>query len=212
MRAMFKQLFATMNEVLDAIMTQYPTAVGAKKNELAEQLTVLKAMSETFVEEWLLFEEKLSKWEEGQDTPHDMALNEFAASQCQLDEFKRGEGYFKLYMFENAIKEFEQVIEKQPDFLLARLFLALGYLQVGEIAESYRHFQFIVPMANSSKMKAISLNALGCIQAKNDNFEKAYEYFKMAYKADPSLPDPLVNMGVCLHNEGTLQYGSGLII
>lgn len=208
---MFKQLFATMNEVLDEIIKEYPTAVGAKKNDLAEQLRVLKTISDTFIEEWLLFEERMVKHEELLNKAVNEPLwKQLESTEYQTEAFMKGQGYFKLLMFENAINEFVEVIKTHPDFLVARLYLALGYLQIGDFSEAHRHFQFIIPMTNNSKMKAISLNALGCIQVKNKNMEKAYEYFKMAYKTDPSLPDPLVNIEVCMYNHGTLQYGTGL--
>ncbi|MBD3918834.1 hypothetical protein H8B09_08735 [Paenibacillus sp. PR3] len=57
---MFAHLFATMNDKLDEIKQLYPRVNGAKRDHLNKQLDVLKAMSDSIVEHWLLFEEKLA--------------------------------------------------------------------------------------------------------------------------------------------------------
>lgn len=194
---MFKHLFSTMNEVLEEIQREYPHSAGKKKEDLDEQLQVLKSMSDEFIESWLLFEEKLGKFYGGvpvsTKTLH-KELMELDVSGKQTDEFLKGQGYYKLYMYDQAIKEFESLIQKQPDFLLARIYLAMGYLRKGEYGEAYRHFQILLPLTDNSKMKAISYNAMGCIQVQNQNMEKAAEYFKKAYHSDPSCMEPLINL------------------
>jgi len=194
---MFKHLFSTMNEVLEEIQREYPSSAGDKKAELDEQLQVLKAMSDEFIEAWLQFEEKLGKFYGavpiGTQTLHN-ELMELDVAGKQTAEFVRGQGYYKLYMYDQAIQEFEALIERQPDFLLARIYLAMGYLRKGEFGEAYRHFQFLLPLTNNTKMKAISYNAMGCIQVQNQNMEKAFEYFQKAYHTDPSCMEPLINL------------------
>ncbi len=211
---MFKQLFATMHEVLDDIIAQYPAAAGVKKHELTEQLDVLKSMSVEIIEEWIRFEEKMEKFTGGAAKPHPHPHQPHATLSAAddsaaygLESFEKGKGYFQLYMFDEAIRHFEHVVRVCPDFLLARLYLALGYLTIGNDSEAYRHFQFLVPLTENAKIKAISLNAMGCIQMLHRNIEKALEYFRAAHETDPSLCDPIINMEVCLRNEGELQYG-----
>jgi tetratricopeptide (TPR) repeat protein len=58
--AMFAHLFATMNDKLDEIRRLYPRATGSRRDQLDRQLDTLKEMSDTIVEQWLLFEEKLA--------------------------------------------------------------------------------------------------------------------------------------------------------
>ncbi|GFN30687.1 hypothetical protein [Paenibacillus xylaniclasticus] len=57
---MFAHLFAAMNDKLDEIKRLYPRAVGERKEHLNKQLDVLKAMSDSIVEHWLQFEERLA--------------------------------------------------------------------------------------------------------------------------------------------------------
>lgn len=214
---MLKQLFATMNDTLDEVIQQYPTADDKGKQDLHNKLEVLKSMSDTFIEQWLHFEEKLSGVLQ---TVSGNGLNEIPVpvpeqppeTNAASESFRKGQGYFQLLMFDNAIREFEKVIELQPDYLLARLYLAMGHMRLGNDVESYRHFRFIISLSEHAQMKAISYNAMGCIQAKNENMEQAQKLFKLAYSADPSCVEPMINMGICMsQNGGTKQSGPGFI-
>lgn len=198
---MFKQLFATMNELLDEVITQYPLASGSKKKELDEKLTVLKTMSDGCIEEWLLFEEKLGEILDGKPAMNTVALPEAKVSSDSAKErsegsFSKGQGFYKLSMFDEAILEFEGVVRLQPDFLLARIYLAMSFLRAGEYGDAYRHFQFLIPLTDNRKLKAISYNAMGCIQAEKNNMDVAYEYFKMAQSTDPTCVEPGLNLNL----------------
>lgn len=202
---MFKPLFDMMNEALDELIRHYPAATGAQKQMMSEQLDVLRGMSDTCIEEWLSFEEKMSKIKTMQGA---FEFDEYAVSAVMNEWMSRGLGYFKLFMFPEAISQFEQVLEKYPEALEARLYLALSYLQNQDFHEAYQHFRFLLPLAEDDKIKAVSYNAMGCIQAANENLEKACELFRLAHEADPSLEDPIINMAVCKNeDEGALQYG-----
>lgn len=202
---MFKQLFASMNDALDDIITQMPTASGAERAELEERLSVLKAMSDTCIEEWLLFEEKLGELT-GKTKPAEFLMvpedvqhpvnepDEKPVKETGDGSFTKGQGFYKLAMFQDAVEEFEQVVRNQPDFLMARIYLAMSYLRCGEYTDAYRHFQFLVPLTDDRKMKAISYNAMGCIQAEKHNMDKALEYFRLAQSADPTSVEPALNL------------------
>ncbi|GAA3405087.1 hypothetical protein ACFFNY_28260 [Paenibacillus hodogayensis] len=228
---MLKQLFATMNDALEDIVRLYPTADVQGKQDLHKKLDVLKSMSDSFIEHWLHFEEKLSRFLESMpqadngeqaipgETAVPNAASEAAPAQepsLELDEasetFKKGQGYFQLLMYDNAIREFAKAVEQQPDFLLARLYLAMGHMRLGNDVEAYRHFRLITSMTEQHQMKAISYNAMGCIQAKNANMEQAQQLFKLAYTADPSSVEPMINMGICMSQNGSVKLsGPGFI-
>lgn len=197
---MFKHLFAAMHEALDHIAERYPHAPAAERQELDKQLSSLKAMSDACVEEWLLFEEKMSLQlplaSAGTATP---AIPESAPPQAAeppppengghdattREAFERAQGYYKLAMFDKAAAEFAGLAAIQPDSVLVRIYLAMCHLRLGNYSESYRLFQFLLPLTDNNKIKAIGYNAMGCIQAQNQNMEKAMEYFRKAYSTDP---------------------------
>lgn len=206
MHLLFQHVFATMNEMLDEILVHYPHAQGAAKQEMQHKLTVLKSMSDSMIEEWLRFEEKMTRLREAGHLKNEQN----ALPEMKSEAFARGQGYYKLNMYLQAAQSFEQVVKHFPDSIVARMYLAMAYLQMNEFNDAHRHFHLIIPLTDSNKLKAISYNALGCIQAKNNNVEKAQEYFSFAHKADPTFAEPLANMKICECNSGNLQYGSEL--
>ncbi|WP_058301632.1 tetratricopeptide repeat protein [Gorillibacterium timonense] len=189
---MFKDLFATMNDVLDGILTDYPDADEEKTVELAEQLQMLKSMSDNCLEEWLRFEERLADCRSKLVPAPELVSSTDAEGEKPpaSEHFTRGQGYYKLYMFPEAVNEFDKLVKEHPDFVLGRVYLAMGYLRLGELAEAYRHFQLLVPLTKSTKLKAISYNAMGCIQVHNQNMDQAYDFFKMADMTDSSFMEP----------------------
>ncbi|WP_166239450.1 tetratricopeptide repeat protein [Paenibacillus turpanensis] len=213
---MIKQLFATMHDALDQIIEEYPKADGEKKQELEDQLDVLKSMSDTFIEQWLLFEEKMGQLHQGTHHAQSAAgLKEVSVEgQDGADHYQKGQGYFKLLMFEQAVKEFEQVVAGQPEFLPARLYLALGYMKLSEYAEASRHLQFIIPMSEDKRLKAVAFNAMGCIHFVQRNLEQATEYFENARSLDPTFQDPIRNLELCTQMAAGIpegELGIGLI-
>ncbi|MCR8642247.1 tetratricopeptide repeat protein [Paenibacillus sp. N1-5-1-14] len=219
---MFKHLFATMNEVLDEIAEKYPNAAGSQKKHLDEQISVLKTMSDEFIEDWLAFEEKLrsvptevsentpkeptkeptmaqqpapaaayaapaASYVQPQPTGNKPLLSDIDMSIKQTEQFRKAQGYYKLCMYDEAIKHFERLLQKEPDFQLGRAYLAMGQLRSGNIAEANHHFQLLAPLTDNATMKAISYNIMGCIQYEKCNEDQAYEFFKKAYRNDPKV-------------------------
>lgn len=197
---MFKPLFDAMNETLDEIMADYPTAEGNYKQLLAEQLEVLKAMSDLCIEEWISFEEKLGIFRRMKD------LMDLKANPLFTNEhFIKGQGYFELGMYPEAVQEFETVAEQHPDLVPPHFYLALCHLQIRNYSEAFRYFDQLLPLTEDQRVKAVAYNAMGCIHAVNNEMEKARELFQLAHETDPTLPDPLENMSVCMNADGTPQ-------
>ncbi|CAM3397022.1 tetratricopeptide repeat protein [Marinicrinis lubricantis] len=212
---MFKQLFAAMNEVLEEIASQYASASQEKRQELDEKLAVLRSMSDVCIEEWLDFEEKISKLNPlkmaSPSTLYVPVTNDmmFPLQEASRTHYERGQGYFELMMYRHAIGEMEQVLSMQPDFLPARLFLGLSCLHEGQLNDAYRHFQLITSVAEEPSIKAISFNAMGCIHAQKANAEQAQQFFSMAEQLDPSLKEPITDIDLNLPQK--VLYNSGLI-
>jgi tetratricopeptide (TPR) repeat protein len=66
MQAMFKHVFGVMHEMLHEIIVLYPHADPEQRRQLDEQLSMLKQYSDTFIEEWLQFEEKMADFHDVQ--------------------------------------------------------------------------------------------------------------------------------------------------
>ncbi|EHB64446.1 MULTISPECIES: hypothetical protein [Paenibacillus] len=206
---MFQHVFAEMNNMLDEIVKHYPTANGPKKQALVQNWNMLKSMSDGIIEEWLRFEERMAVFRENAVSPPVFPPTE--APELQHDAFIRGQGYYKLLMFEPAIAQFKLAAAVYPDSLLIKLYIALSQLHLGETSQASDVLMSILPMAEDRKLRAMVYNALGCIQALNGCQAKAEECFTLAIHSDPTLPDPIINLEVCKKNRGDLQYGSQLI-
>jgi tetratricopeptide (TPR) repeat protein len=200
---MFEQLFITMKDLLDEIAIRYSSASATERIKLNDQLAMLKKMSDQFMEHWLEFEEKLAAFyaqdHEVEKTPvvadHDKENKQEVSARIDAG-FEKAQGFYKLYMFDRAVKELEKLIKLQPDDLLARIYLAMGYLRLGEDGDAYPHFQMILPLTENNQLKAISYNAMGCIQVRKNNMQKAMEFFKLAYHSDPTcLLEPVSYLG-----------------
>ncbi|TDF99828.1 hypothetical protein E1757_05875 [Paenibacillus piri] len=203
---MFKQLFASMNELLNEVNDQYATASVAQKKELQHKIHTLKAMSDTYIEEWLLFEEKLAAFFQLHHPAQAGDLMDPELQGKRTAAFVKGQGYYKLLMFNESIREFAAIVEKQPDFNLARIYLAMSHLQIGETAESYSQFQFVSQITDNNRLKAIAYSAMGCIQIQYRNMDRAFEYFSLAYYSDPTSIEPLVDLGLCAELKGKLYF------
>lgn len=208
-----------MNDKLDDIIEALPTSQGAKKESLLCQLKELRDMSDTFIEEWLLFEEKMAKAKERPAEPQTLfdgeageaSFVDFGAigsdSPDRTMPYQRGEGYFKLFMFPEAMREFQTVVESHPEFLPARLYLALCYLQSEHIVEAFNQLQIIIALADDERTKAVAYNALGCVQAMKGDIERACECFRTSQALDPGFKDPVYNLKACQIEGGVLQLG-----
>lgn len=101
--------------------------------------------------------------------------------------FQKGEGYFKLLMFDEATCMFRQLLQLHPEHMMARLYLSLGLIELDQHSDAYRQLQLIASLSDDCKQKAIAYHAMGCIQVNRHHFEKALDYFKLAQQTDPTL-------------------------
>lgn len=192
---MFEEMFETMNEALDHVIEAYPVAQGQEKDDLEHTLNVLKDLSDTFIEEWLQFEEKMGLIHKVEPeakvktmaTTEEMESKQEVEAGVKTDDFQKGEGFFKLLMYKESVNHFELVIQNYPELMMARIYLSLGLMELQELDEAYQHLRFIAYITDNDKEKAIAYHAMGCIQVNRNHLDKACDYFKLANKTDPSL-------------------------
>lgn len=212
----FQHMFAEMNELLDEVAMFYQVAQGEQKEKLVHQWNMLKHMSDGILEEWLLFEEKMGYIRQNWN-PTDTLTNEASHSvasehpEWQCGAFVKGQGYYNLLMFPQALDQFKLVLEQFPKSILGRTFLGMCHLHLKEVSEAVPLFWAVLEGAESKRIRSIVYNALGCIEATRGGREKAAEYFKLAHHHDPSLAEPLANLKACMQSTGKLYYGNELM-
>ncbi|MGG4036218.1 hypothetical protein ABEV74_21250 [Paenibacillus cisolokensis] len=224
---MFRQMFAVMNELLDEILTTYPHVSDEERLRLNEQIDQLRTVSDSLIEQWLGFEEKMSAFYEmaGGTQQPDQPAKASAGKQAKgtggepadaeaLSEsalyLTKGQGYFKLLMFEQAADAFQTAVAKAPECNLSRLFLAMSFMHLQQWDEAQKHFQLLVALTDHPRLQALGYNALGCIQAVHLQLEQAEYYFRKAHETDPGFADPLNNLKSCKEKRGhmALYFGS----
>ncbi|MCM3747506.1 hypothetical protein M3223_09075 [Paenibacillus pasadenensis] len=281
---MFEPMFAVMNEMLDDIMLRCPGCSPEERKQLLDQLTQLRTTSDQFIEQWLVFEEKLvdfqdafpaeaaaagfsqlavnssgaaaspppasqqrlgkaklpllvepfsSPLESASNVPlppskprnaraeHHSNINgekaeaiskaaELEMAYDTMDKISKGRGYFNLFMFPQAIVEFQAALDLSPECNLARLYLAMSLMHVKRWDDAEMHFKLLATLTDKPRWQAISFNALGCIQAIRLNMEQAQKLFRQAVKMDPAFEDPVINLKSCAGAPGplSLYFGS----
>ncbi|MNC09166.1 Tetratricopeptide repeat protein [compost metagenome] len=210
---MFQHLFAEMNKMLQEIAADFPTAEGARRNDLLCKYNMLHRLSDEVMDEWLAFAEKLSDFRQNADfsPPSEEEMPQVEAPELAMDSFVRGQCYYKLLMYRKCIEQFKQVITRYPDSLAARLYLAMAYLQEGELDVSWGHLHHMLALIREKKLKAMIYNALGCIRAFQKRYDEAQELFGLSLQHDPLLAEPNVNLEVCRRRGGKLQFGHQLV-
>ncbi|RED60404.1 tetratricopeptide repeat protein [Cohnella lupini] len=203
---MIRQWFATMNDVLDDLIVRFPQATEEEKNALRQQWDMLKTLSDDIIESWLQFEDKMGAY---RDLEQQAQVVPDPEPQKFLGSFIKGQGYFKLHMFKHSSDQMEEAIAMYPDFLCARMFLAMSRMHMKQWGEAQRHFQLIAAITDESRLQAIAYNALGCIQAIYAHIEQARSYFLKALEADPGFIDPKKNLESVLQGNGQLQLQFG---
>jgi tetratricopeptide (TPR) repeat protein len=228
---MFQHMFSSMNDMLNQIIEQYDNAGTVERQQYHEQMLELKKMSDTFIEQWLEFEEKFADFKD-QHAETSSANKEAAMSvqqsiplsgvsvPCNMADLEitdelastisKGQGYYKLFMFSQAAEQFQMVIMQSPECNLARLFLGMTYMHLQNWSEAQRHFQLLISLTDFPKWLAMGYNALGCIQAVRMNMAQAEQLFLKAYEVCPSFKDPLNNLKSCQETpkQLSLYFGS----
>lgn len=125
--------------------------------------------------------------------------------------FRRGIGFFDLWMYEDAVRELETVVYHSGDFPVARLYLALGYIAQGRGDEAEPHLQFLLSTERSPWIQTSAYHARAHVMAEQGKWEEAVEDLTRAVQGQPRIPLLHYNLGVCLsrigrHAEAFLQF------
>ncbi|WP_379129291.1 hypothetical protein [Paenibacillus sp. sgz500958] len=210
---MFQHLFAEMNEMLQEIILDYPTAEGARREDLLGKYHMLRRLSDDVMDEWLVFAEKMGNFSLTADlsVDHDDISVRREAPELAMESFARGQGYYKLLMYAKCVEQFNNVISAYPDSLSGRLYLAMSHLYLGQNESTWQHLEHMLRLVRNRQLMALIYNVMGCIRASEERYAEARELFSLALQHDPQLPEPKVNLEVCHRKGGVLQYGSQLV-
>ncbi len=115
------------------------------------------------------------------------------------NEIKKALNTFEKGDYEEAIKRFSNLLEKEKNNPVYYFYIALSYEKLNDTdkaIEFYRKSLSIKPDFT------FSLQKLGTLYAKKSEFKKAIEYYERAIKGGEADADTYYNLGVCYINTG----------
>lgn len=127
------------------------------------------------------------------------------SDEHMVRSFRRAIGYFDLLMYPEAINEFKRVVEIDGEFLIARLYLAFGYLAQGNLEEADHQLNMIQADEEDEFLQATVHATYGHIYAEQEKYEQALVDFEAAAQLVPTFKDVNYNIACCHFNLGNLR-------
>lgn len=127
------------------------------------------------------------------------------ADEQMIRSFRRGMGYFDLLMYRESMAEFQRVIDIDGGFMIARLYLAFGYLAQEEFDKAEQQLSRIELEGEDDFLQATVFATYGHIHAAKEEYGRACDYFEQVARLMPEYRDVQFNMGCCRYNMGDPQ-------
>jgi tetratricopeptide (TPR) repeat protein len=186
---------------IEEIKTKYPQASSVDKEKWRERFHLLKKTSHELLEVWARIEEKMAliTSEYPEIESEEQPLEEFWLSEPVVRQFRQGQGYYGLTMFAEAERFFTDVIAKEPEFLLGRLYLGLCQFQQQNWEAAMQHFHLVVGTATMPPFLTFAHHMIGCIHVKLGQEHAAIRSFQQAIKHEKENADAWFNLGAAYY-------------
>jgi tetratricopeptide (TPR) repeat protein len=132
-----------------------------------------------------------------------------AGNEACIRSFRRGLGFMELAMMDEAIAEFKQVVNLEPDLLLAHLCLGIAYTERGKADEAMRELRLVQALTSDPQTRALVHNSLGNLYADSECYDQALPEFEKAVELDPDFAAAYFNLGAAYYN--VKDYGKSLV-
>lgn len=195
-----QQWLEIVENALNEIETNYPNSPVNERNKWRNRIQQIKKSCDLLLESWSVIEERIANlFEEHPElSGNGKELNEeFWLNESVVRQFRQGQGYFGLTMFQEAKDLFYQVVDEEPEFLLGRIYLGLTQFHENQLEESTSNFRLIIQTASQEVFQAFAYHMLGCIEVKRGDDQQAIYYFRKAVGLYPEYSDGWFNLGAC---------------
>ncbi len=119
---------------------------------------------------------------------------------ASIVSFKRGLGFYDLYMLEEAVKEFEKLVTLEPNFIMGHFLLGHVYSHNKKYDSAEKELRLVLALTNDSQLKGMVYNALGNIYAERNKYEQSLEEFLLALEVYPEIKEVFFNIGATYYN------------
>jgi predicted Zn-dependent protease len=106
----------------------------------------------------------------------------------------------ELAMMDEAIAEFKQVVNLEPDLLLAHLCLGIAYSERGKADEAMRELRLVQALTSDPQTRALVHNSMGNLYADSECYDQALPEFEKAVELDPDFAAAYFNLGAAYYN------------
>lgn len=212
--SLFYQPFQALHRAIDRIAAQLKLADDEQRPYLLEELAALRQAGEQILGAWVDVEDKAQALLEQYGVP--VAADPWPASPPETPPlssdlgtcltsavasnwFRRGLGYFDLLMYKEARVEFERIVRRDPDMMVARLYLALCYVSAGHFEEAERHLHILCHSARDPAVRAAAHDARAQALFRQGRWREAGDELAKALAERPEYVDAHVNRAICAY-------------
>lgn len=115
------------------------------------------------------------------------------------EESSKASKLFQQGKYEEAVKLYQEAVEKNPDDPIYFYNLGIAYMRLNKIDEAIEALKKMIEIQPES---FLALKYLGELYAKKGDYEKSSKYFNQAVKISSDDPEAYYNLGISLMNSG----------
>ena len=199
-----RQWAEIVQSFINKIETDYPTSSEKMRAAWKKQLQQIKETCDDLLVSWAMVEDCIAnicrKYPElMKDETHAIEEDEFFLTASSLRQFREGQGYYRLEMYDSATPLLEQLVEKEPDFLLGRVFLGLCLYQQKRWDAAKSQFDWLASFATANEFRGFAYHMLGCIHLQIEKPKTAIRYFTKVISLLPEDECAWFNLAVCYY-------------
>lgn len=213
---MFKELFIQLHQSIEDLDDEFIQVKNIDEElSLLEKYLTIKEMSTDLIEEVNKLNGKISKFEKEHGLS-DFTIKEYNNSPIlddsentldgeeiviQLEEedfitFQSGIGFYDLLMHDRAKINLEEIVNKYPDFNLARLYSSMNYFKQKQFSKAKREIFLLFKMSEDNELLSLGHNILGMIYDYENDYDKAIEHFQQAISLKNNWNESKFNLAI----------------
>ena len=186
---------------INKIELTYPHSSQKMREEWKKQLKKIKETCDDLLVSWAVVEDSIANICQQypdllNEDEHAIEEEEFYLTESSLRQFREGQGYYRLAMYNSAAPLLERLVQNQPDFLLGRVFLGLCLYQQKRWEAAREQFEWLTQFAHSNEFKGFASHMLGCIDLQVSKPEGAKQHFAKTIALLPHHADAWFNLAI----------------
>lgn len=178
----FSSLFKKLGEKLEYMDEHNEIPDNDSERSLEHEIEAFHHLSEQILDQWIQFDETLAKVMhkfQNHISEHHQGTDEHSETSAEqsVQRKVKGNAFYDLLMFEQAIEQYEHWLVIEPDDSRVRFFLSQALIAAHKADLARYHLHFLIETAEQDEMKQLAFHALGCMEGTLRKYNKADHYF-----------------------------------